>query len=658
MKDFKIIGLTLKNFKGLKDFSLQADGSDLFIEGGNATGKTTLFDSFTWLLFGKDSLNRSKFEVKTLDEDGEVAQHGLEHSVEGVFSIDDGQLKLRRVLMEEWTKKRGESQKKFTGHTNKYYVNDEPVKKGKFDEIVSEIISEEAFRLLTNPLYFNEHLSVKERRETLIEIAGSVSDDEVAKGNKDFEKFVDKLEGRTVEGYKKIINEQRRELNKEIDKIPIRIDEINISLPDIAGLDGESLDKQYKHYESEIQKLNDDINDIRSGASVNDKRKELSDIDLKVSELKNSHGREVNENISKLQLGIQESESNVRLLQQTVDSEKQQIDSYKGQISRIDEYVESLRNQYRKERETELEFEAEDTCPTCSQDLPAEQVEKTKQKAEENFNINKSKKLEEIQSEAGKEKQRTDELKERIDKSVKKIEKYEKEIESTNAKVDKLKVELKQATDNVTNIEDNEDYKKLMEQKQEIEKEITTMQESVSESVANVQEKIAGIKDKQRFVQEDLNKLSMAKQGKERLKELEGQEQVLNEKLEGLDEQLFTAEEFERKKVNLLESKINSKFEFARFQLFEKQINGGYNDVCKTLYDGVPYDAGLNNASRINVGLDIINTLAKHYNFNAPIFIDNAESVIDLIDIEAQTISLVVKDKPSLEVKKDESKVA
>src|SRR5690625_854891 len=191
MNDFKIVSLTFKNFKGLKDFTLKADGSNLNMEGGNATGKTTVFDSFTWLMYGKDSLNRTKFEIKTLDEAGEVAQHGLEHSVEGVFEIDGKQLKLRRVLTEEWTKKRGESQKKFTGHINSYYVNDEPVKKGKFDEVVGEIISEEAFRLLTNPLYFNEHLSVKERRNTLIEIAGDVSNEDVAKGNKDFEKLID-----------------------------------------------------------------------------------------------------------------------------------------------------------------------------------------------------------------------------------------------------------------------------------------------------------------------------------------------------------------------------------------------------------------------------------------------------------------------------------
>jgi hypothetical protein len=107
---------------------------------------------------------------------------------------------------------------------------------------------------------------------------------------------------------------------------------------------------------------------------------------------------------------------------------------------------------------------------------------------------------------------------------------------------------------------------------------------------------------------------------------------------------LFLTEEFTRTKVSALESKINNKFKYARFRLFEEQLNGGLNDVCTTLFDGVPYDGGLNNAARINVGLDIINTLSEHYGFSAPIFIDNAESVTQLIDTDAQIIRLVVSE--------------
>ena len=62
----KLTKLELLNFKGLKSFAIDFNG-DVVIRGDNATGKTTVFDSVCWLLFGKDSLDRADFEIKTLD---------------------------------------------------------------------------------------------------------------------------------------------------------------------------------------------------------------------------------------------------------------------------------------------------------------------------------------------------------------------------------------------------------------------------------------------------------------------------------------------------------------------------------------------------------------------------------------------------------------
>src|SRR5699024_2036177 len=99
-------------------------------------------------------------------------------------------------------------------------------------------------------------------------------------------------------------------------------------------------------------------------------------------------------------------------------------------------------------------------------------------------------------------------------------------------------------------------------------------------------------------------------------------------------------ETYIRTKINLLESKINNRFKYAKFKLFEEQINAGIKETCEVLYKGVPYSRGLNNASRINVGLDVINTLTEHYGISVPIFVDNGESVTDLIETKSQLIKL------------------
>ena len=100
-------------------------------------------------------------------------------------------------------------------------------------------------------------------------------------------------------------------------------------------------------------------------------------------------------------------------------------------------------------------------------------------------------------------------------------------------------------------------------------------------------------------------------------------------------------EKFIKYKVELLSEEINSHFEYAKFKLFDVQINGGIAECCEVTYKGVPY-SDLNNASRINIGLDIINTLCKLNDRFAPIIVDNSESVTNIMPTTSQMICLVV----------------
>jgi len=111
----KLLKLKLKNFKGIKNLDLKANGHDLNIYGDNATGKTTILDAFMWLLFDKDSQNRSDFAIKTLTKDGEPIHH-LDHEVEGTFEIDGETIEFKKVYREKWTKKRGSAVEEFSGH--------------------------------------------------------------------------------------------------------------------------------------------------------------------------------------------------------------------------------------------------------------------------------------------------------------------------------------------------------------------------------------------------------------------------------------------------------------------------------------------------------------------------------------------------------------
>ena len=90
-----------------------------------------------------------------------------------------------------------------------------------------------------------------------------------------------------------------------------------------------------------------------------------------------------------------------------------------------------------------------------------------------------------------------------------------------------------------------------------------------------------------------------------------------------------------------MEGKINSKFELAKFRLFNDQINGGVQECCEVALNGIPYHS-INNAGRIQVGLDIIRTMQAYYDKICPVWIDNRESIIDLPEMPGQIISMIV----------------
>ena len=116
---------------------------------------------------------------------------------------------------------------------------------------------------------------------------------------------------------------------------------------------------------------------------------------------------------------------------------------------------------------------------------------------------------------------------------------------------------------------------------------------------------------------------------------------LFRSKLDGI---LFLCEEFTRYKVKFIEESINRRFSMVRFRLFREQINGGLEDCCDVTVDGVPFGEGLNTGARFNAGIDIINTLSRHYGAQVPLFVDNAESVTPLAQADTQVIRLVVSE--------------
>lgn len=117
--------IQLKNFQGIKDLSFDL-GQTTKIYGDNATGKTTVANALSWLLFDKSSTGEKNFSPKTIGPEG--GEHGLEHSVSAIFSDGTEDVELRKVFYEKYTKSRGKATQEFSGHTTDYFIKAIPLR--------------------------------------------------------------------------------------------------------------------------------------------------------------------------------------------------------------------------------------------------------------------------------------------------------------------------------------------------------------------------------------------------------------------------------------------------------------------------------------------------------------------------------------------------
>ncbi|WP_024983224.1 AAA family ATPase [Brevibacillus borstelensis] len=644
MRRISLLKLTLRNFKGIRDFTLETNGTSTEVFGDNAVGKTTLFDAFTWLLFDKDSQNKKDFQIKTLDSRGNVL-HGVEHEVEGVLLVDGKRITLRKVYAEKWTKKRGSATAEFTGHTTDYFVDGVPVKMNEYKERVDQIVSEDVFKLLTNPTYFNEQLKWQERRKILLQVCGDISDDDVIASSRELAKLPSILNGRNIEDHRKVIAARRAEINKELDKIPVRIDEVQRSMPDTSSLNEESLQQNITTLTEQLDSKEAELFRIRSGGDIVVKEKRLREIEGELLEIKNQlqagtleKAGSKRQEVSALKGDYDELVRQVRDKSRTIERNKQWIIERQAEADR-------LRQQWHEVNGEMFEHHHDMDCPTCGQALPEEKIQAAHQKAQADFNRRKAERLEQITARG---KTAADEAK-RLEQEnallASEIEVLERQVTSKEKEIQEAEFELNELQTGIKSVDSDPGYLQKKQEATVIHQEIEQLRSSVQEAAAKVRDEIVDLKAKVEALEQEKAKFAQVRAAKERIAELSEREKELAAEFERLEQELFLTEEFIRTKVNLLEEKINSKFRYARFKLFEQQINGGLAEVCETTFNGVPYSSGLNNAARINVGLDIINTLSEHYGITAPIFIDNAEAVTRMMETIGQQIRLIVSEK-------------
>ena len=621
----KLTQLNLQNFKGIEfgDFRFT---NNTIIRGDNATGKTTVFDALCWLLFGKDSLDRADFQIKTL-KNGEPV-HNVNHMVQAAFDNEDGtEFTLKRIYREKYSNPRG-GEVKLTGHTTDYFINDVPSKEKEYKAFINNMINEDVFKLITNPLFFNEQYTWQNRRKLLLEMCGDVDDASVINSKDELKRLTELLNGRSVDEQRKIIASKKTAINKELDMIPVRIDEAVKCKP--TPLEAEQkLKDDIATIETAIKQLEEDKSVIVNGLDGAERTAKIREVKRKLADRKSQLMNEHTDNERRL-----EHEYKLSLVQlQMVESER---DRYKdreyeldSQIKQEEARIEKLQAEFDTFNKQEFDDE---NCPTCGQPYPAEK----RAELEAIFNTQKATNLEEWQK--------------LIDSATALKQNYIEQKEIMQVKADGMSSQIeelsntkdaKQKAMNEVGEVDLDNDVQVNDLKAELFMLELDEDNTSDDQLKRIDSELSELADKRSTLQTEVTKYDVIRDITKRINELEQEQQRLINEKNLVDETAFLLDEFVKAKVEMLEDTINKYFTITTFKMANVLVNGSVEDCCETMVDGVPYRS-LNNAARINAGIDIINALTKFYNVNAPVFIDNAEAVTKFIDCKSQTIKLIV----------------
>ena len=640
--------MSLINFKGLRDLTVEFDPALTEIYGRNGIGKTSIFDGFTWLLFGKNSEDRKQFGIKTYDEVGNIIPK-LPHEVSAVLLVDGEVVTLCRRFNEKWTKKRGSAVEEFVGHEEERLYNNVPCSVKEWNEKIAAICPEQVFKFITNPLYFTAQ-SVDTQRSMLFRMAGGITDEEIAAGNADFAALLASLTGKTMEEYKKEIAAKKRRLKAEIEAIPERIDERRRDVPEAE--DWAAIEAELRQKQEALAEVEEQITDAaKAFAAANEAR--LDKI-RKIGDLKNERLALELKIKDEVQAIYRSDKAKQRAAAEDLERAKRDKaaaerdrDNARRELETLAKRREELLEQWRSINGRRLVFdESEFICPTCKRRFEIEEIESRQQEITENFNRRNAADLEENNRRGKENKARMEEVQEYIrncEARIAKLEAIIADIESSGILSAKL-VE----PDATPAIESDADYIALGGQIAALEEEVAAVEPASDDELMREGRNslVAGIDT----LKSRLMRRGQIEKNNQRIAELEKSLRIQSEELAQLEGIEFTMAAFSKARTEAIESKINGLFDFVKFRLFETQINGGEVETCEAMVNGTPF-SDANTAGKFNAGIDIINAICRFEGISAPIFADGSESVNTLHPTQSQVIRLFVSLDDKLVIK-------
>ncbi|EOS47145.1 hypothetical protein C810_01461 [Lachnospiraceae bacterium A2] len=620
-------------------------GRKTIISGRNKSGKTTIRRAVRYIFGCKDENGKEITGIRPHDENG-IDIDGLTTIAEMTVSVDGAENTLKKTCFQKKNR-----QGEYTGEDNTQYFIDGVRKNTRksYGEFVQTILPDPV--CMSAQEFFKQDAAG--RRKLLESTFFSHTIDEIIDQNPEFEELRGKLRANSVSDLKSACNEKingkgrgANHVDGLNDKLTKLIHQIEFELSKKVDIDVAELEAQKKALNKKIADNKARQEDVskefeeqqKASDGVIELKFELNDLQRKANEDLEKKRREIRAEINSVDWQLKEIRHQIRLNKQDIEAAQKSIDTNTVLIN-------ATRESWKMANERVFD-ENSLICSYCGQEYPEERKDKIKA----DFGKNREEELIFLTK-------RGNELKAAIDKD--------------KAEIEQLKAALKEKQDEEINLAESiKGLEKCLEEVpqsvdisdrpevQEIQKKIAEKEAAMNKgnSAEEIREQLKDeLDDLQLQIYEVQKQLDKAEENNlidKVVEELNTKQRNASQEIADVERELDLLKQFDRKKAELLESDVNSNFEYIKVKMTEPQVNGDLKDVCQIMVDGESYDRNLNHGARILAEIDICRAFQKAKGVCLPIIVDDCESLDDwrVPNIENQLIIIKRSDDKELKI--------
>jgi DNA repair protein SbcC/Rad50 len=641
--------IEIENFKAIKGLKIDFEGKNALISGRNKAGKSTIYEAYLWCLFGKTIDGSSKNIQPRVNNENELGEilHYVKPRVFVTLLVNDVPFVFGRELEEIWN----ETKDKVISTPCKYYVNSREVPCGEklFGEHLSMICNANIWTVCSNIFNFIK-LDTQKRRALLKDIAECKSDIEIAEDFPIVKEFLTK--GLLIENVKKEYKAKYRRAEENFHNIP---EQINAQEKLRQKVESE---RYLLNKKNKLQKSIKDIDNLLQKNSNEELFRDKQAKSTRVIELQTALQRRQNEiqntfdcKQNKLLSLIDSKQIEIARLNKELAESKAILERYKSETIKLIKEKETLKAEY--EKDEAVEVIVSDFCDMCGARLTLDKKTKIVQK---------------------KEKEKLQYLKEKytpkieLNNKLKKINEYdiattEGKISDSTTKIDVLQKEIVEINKQVVTDFDIAKETANDEKCKQLNTELTTVIEEVNqlnelfnasqdkENEIELKAKKSSLEGQLEQVNKDLTIVEFNKNIDRQKEKLENEMLNCRVAMDEADNTIRSIDEFQRTRVEYLNSCVSSLFTFCKFKMFEEnKSNDNKKDICEPYCDGIPINEQ-NLAMQMTMQIDICEGIMRKIGIELPLFIDNTESINPLPEIQTQKILLQHIPSQDLQIK-------